>query len=309
VTAKEAASGRYRVEDVVLPLPGSRVRYPCARGIDASLYARLSASGAVLAGAAAPGGAGDAEAAAEAAAAHGGVALALSAAQRAAQAEHERRGREAGLADEYARALDDAYAAAVGLRPGSAEAAAAAAAARAAVARVAAAASGGVGGRGGLPPPPGVDPAFTQAGLTGDYRRLVHVPRELSWRLVRYSDPDDDTLTETDMDRAMGHRGAGGKAAVAGSDGGDGPSSGGGGNGDGPLTTISGSGPLLALDLSFDLPPSCYATMLVRELTKACTGKGAHAELSRRAASATAAAATGATAAAAGEATETAAAP
>lgn len=54
----------------------------------------------------------------------------------------------------------------------------------------------------------------------------------------------------------------------------------GGGEGGPGTSSVAGSGPLLALDLSFDLPPSCYATMLVRELTKACTGKGAHAMLS-----------------------------
>lgn len=37
---------------------------------------------------------------------------------------------------------------------------------------------------------------------------------------------------------------------------------------------------LLGLQLSFTLPASCYATMLVRELTKASTSKAAHRALS-----------------------------
>jgi hypothetical protein len=105
------------------------------------------------------------------------------------------------------------------------------------------------------------------------------------------------------MDRAMGRTGGGGGAGLrsgGGRDGRDGDGTGGadGGNALAPpapaAASVSGSGPLLALDLSFDLPPSCYATMLVRELTKACTGKGAHAELSRQAAAERAAAVAGA---------------
>jgi tRNA(Glu) U13 pseudouridine synthase TruD len=264
VTAEEAASGRHRIEDVVLPLPGSRVRYPCARGVDARLYARLAATGALLGNGGGGGGGGGGGDQGQ------GVALEFSPAQLAQQAEHEKRVRESGTEDEYARALDAAYAAAVGLEPGSAEARAAAAGAASAAAEVARSS-----GRGATPNSSGVDPAFTQSGLTGDYRRLVHVPRDLSWRLLRYSDPDDDSLTETDMDRAMGKGagGGGGGSAVGGG-------AGGGAGADGDAPAITGSGPLLALDLSFDLPPSCYATMLVRELTKACTGKGAHARLS-----------------------------
>ena len=40
------------------------------------------------------------------------------------------------------------------------------------------------------------------------------------------------------------------------------------------------SGPLLALSLRFQLPSSCYATMLIRALTKQSTAKDFQASLS-----------------------------
>jgi hypothetical protein len=40
---------------------------------------------------------------------------------------------------------------------------------------------------------------------------------------------------------------------------------------------------LVAVVLEFTLPPSCYATMLVRELTKSSTSKASHAKLSAKA--------------------------
>jgi tRNA(Glu) U13 pseudouridine synthase TruD len=39
---------------------------------------------------------------------------------------------------------------------------------------------------------------------------------------------------------------------------------------------------LVAVVLEFTLPPSCYATMLVRELTKSSTSKASHKQLSTR---------------------------
>lgn len=41
------------------------------------------------------------------------------------------------------------------------------------------------------------------------------------------------------------------------------------------------SGSLLALQLTFQLPPSCYATMLIRELTKMATGTAFHRSLTQ----------------------------
>jgi tRNA(Glu) U13 pseudouridine synthase TruD len=40
---------------------------------------------------------------------------------------------------------------------------------------------------------------------------------------------------------------------------------------------------MVAVVLEFTLPPSCYATMLVRELTKSSTSKASHAKLSAKA--------------------------
>ena len=48
----------------------------------------------------------------------------------------------------------------------------------------------------------------------------------------------------------------------------------------GEAAAASASGPLLALSLRFQLPSSCYATMLIRELTKQSTAKEFQASLS-----------------------------
>ena len=40
-------------------------------------------------------------------------------------------------------------------------------------------------------------------------------------------------------------------------------------------------GDLLALQLTFQLAPSCYATMLIRELTKMATGTAFHKNLTQ----------------------------
>ncbi len=45
-------------------------------------------------------------------------------------------------------------------------------------------------------------------------------------------------------------------------------------------TGVSSEAPLLALCLSFQLPSSCYATMLIRELTKQSTDKEFQSALS-----------------------------
>jgi len=44
---------------------------------------------------------------------------------------------------------------------------------------------------------------FSLAALPGGYRRLLHRPRDLNWRLLRYSDPDAPLALST-LDRLIG---------------------------------------------------------------------------------------------------------
>ena len=50
-----------------------------------------------------------------------------------------------------------------------------------------------------------------------------------------------------------------------------------------PIAVLAGEakGNLLALQLTFQLPPSSYATMLIRELTKMATGTAFHKSLTQ----------------------------
>jgi len=75
--------------------------------------------------------------------------------------------------------------------------------------------------------------------LSGAYRKLIQVPEDFEWRLQRYSD-QTLPLTPTDMMRLESA----------------------------PLPLSDDAGDSLALILEFTLPPSTYATMLLRELTK-----------------------------------------
>merc|ERR1712070_892538 len=75
--------------------------------------------------------------------------------------------------------------------------------------------------------------------LSGAYRKLIQVPEDFEWRLQRYSD-QTLPLTPTDMMRLESA----------------------------PLPLPDDAGDSLALILEFTLPPSTYATMLLRELTK-----------------------------------------
>lgn len=48
-----------------------------------------------------------------------------------------------------------------------------------------------------------------------------------------------------------------------------------------PMNADGDQAALLALQLSFQLPPSSYATMLIRELTKMATGTAFHKSLTK----------------------------
>lgn len=91
----------------------------------------------------------------------------------------------------------------------------------------------------------------------GAYRRLMHKPKNVEHEIVWYDNPDEQLLT-TDAEK-MRKRGV----------------EGGGGGGE----KKKGEGRYLGLRLAFDLPASCYATMLIRELTKMETNKNHQAQL------------------------------
>eukprot|EP00962_Isochrysis_galbana_P021717 scaffold6416_cov113-Isochrysis_galbana.AAC.1 len=78
--------------------------------------------------------------------------------------------------------------------------------------------------------------------MPGAYRRIVQRPADLTWEFFRYSDPTDP-LAQTDL------------AALRNE----------------PLPQGDATGSMRAVVLSFMLPSSTYATMLLRELTKQST--------------------------------------
>ena len=45
--------------------------------------------------------------------------------------------------------------------------------------------------------------AFSIHALTGDYRRIVHKPEGLHWKILEYSDPDEP-LAVSELDRLSG---------------------------------------------------------------------------------------------------------
>jgi tRNA pseudouridine13 synthase len=112
---------------------------------------------------------------------------------------------------------------------------------------------------------------FSLSAFAGGYRSLLHRPQGLSFRLLRYSEPDCE-LTQTQLGsvlQAEGRRpvasGVPPPAEQAGFAGGE---------------PVEGEGLFLGLQLCFRLPPSCYATMLVRELLKESTASAHHKGLS-----------------------------
>ena len=44
---------------------------------------------------------------------------------------------------------------------------------------------------------------FSMTALAGDYRRLLVIPKDMSWSLLLYSQPDQD-LGYTDLDAVLG---------------------------------------------------------------------------------------------------------
>lgn len=132
---------------------------------------------------------------------------------------------------------------------------------------------------------------FQLAGLTGDYRKLLHVPSDLTHRVITYSDPNQDDLLPSDWRDLQDSQGPQQKRpkqsdhlqqAEQPSDAVD--------VADVAATAeevkgavgSSSNADLCGVVLEFTLPPSCYATMMIRELTKSSTSKASHREMSTR---------------------------
>ncbi len=78
--------------------------------------------------------------------------------------------------------------------------------------------------------------------LSGSYRNILHLPKELSWSVLRYTDPDVP-LAQSDEDQLLGY--------------------------DPPAPTPDGR--FLALQIRLILGTAAYATMALREVTKTDT--------------------------------------
>eukprot|EP00955_Chlamydomonas_euryale_P092378 364702-Chlamydomonas_euryale.AAC.6 len=197
VTEGDVAAKRFQMADVVLPLPGSKVRYP--QHATGRVYAAMAhqekqgdaaAAGANHSPRCGPGtpseprgGSGDGE------------------------RDGERNGAAAALAAAAAAALWDGLR---GSSSGAGDGGGRAAALAAAAERDDAAAA--TSRRGDAYSP--LRSFFSLASLTGDYRRVVIEPLGFEWELLRYNQPDDDSLIETDLERLVA---AGGGLAEEGS--------------------------------------------------------------------------------------------
>ena len=75
--------------------------------------------------------------------------------------------------------------------------------------------------------------------LGGSYRKILHLTKELSWSVLRYTDPDV-ALAQADEDKLLGF--------------------------DPPV--VDENGKFLALQVRLQLGTAAYATMALREVTK-----------------------------------------
>ena len=75
--------------------------------------------------------------------------------------------------------------------------------------------------------------------MGGSYRKILHLPKELSWSVLRYTDPDV-ALAQADEDKLLGF--------------------------DPPAVVEDGK--FMALQVQLTLGTAAYATMALREVTK-----------------------------------------
>jgi len=93
----------------------------------------------------------------------------------------------------------------------------------------------------------GLDPDDLRHGnkdysLLGSYRHILHLPKELSWSILRYTDPDVP-LAQSDEDKMLGFE----------------------------PPVVDEDGKFLALQINIQLGTAAYATMAIREITKTDT--------------------------------------
>lgn len=103
----------------------------------------------------------------------------------------------------------------------------------------------------GLAGPQAFKPKNKDFSLSGDYRKVVTLPGDFQWRVAQYSD-FKVSLLDTDLEKLEPKEPEGAAGAAQQND-------------------SEGVGDKTALILEFSLPASSYATMLVREFTKAPT--------------------------------------
>jgi tRNA(Glu) U13 pseudouridine synthase TruD len=152
VTAEEAAQGKYSMADVVLPMPGGQVQYP-QHAAGWEFYCRLAAEDGIML----PG---------ETDAEYDAAVAAVAAAAAAAAGE---------AADGAANAAAGGNADAVDGQPAAAIAAVVAKPRQHSVKE------------------------FQLSGLSGDYRKVLHVPTSLQHRVVRYTDLNQPDLLPSDL--------------------------------------------------------------------------------------------------------------
>jgi len=86
--------------------------------------------------------------------------------------------------------------------------------------------------------------------LSGSYRKILHLPKEISWSLLRYTDPDVP-LAQADEDSLLGFD---------------------------PPALIE-DGKFMALQIQLVLGTAAYATMALREITKMDTSSHVQSNL------------------------------
>lgn len=94
--------------------------------------------------------------------------------------------------------------------------------------------------------------SFREYTLNGSYRKILQLPKNMSWSVLRYTDPDV-ALAQADEDKLLGF---------------DPPS-------------IVENGKFMALQINLTLGTAAYATMALRELTKTETSSHFQTELTQ----------------------------